>query len=182
MEFWRNFQLCILICIYLWMLLSINSSILKNYFPYTTKHTTLFQKIFRQWMIQIIITNLGALWIWSQMKEVILSWFIHVLEAIFKMGKVKQWKNGGEEDKFLQKLIKQGKVHVNTKPAFLQSEYPAVFGSFSPSCFCEFNRVVLVFSFPISGFYLVNAGQLWGMTGLKYYSHCLLAIKKTTQR
>ncbi|KAJ6648088.1 hypothetical protein Bhyg_03313 [Pseudolycoriella hygida] len=44
---------------------------------------------------------------------------------------VATWKNDGEEDKFIVKLIKQGKVHKLTSPAFLKSTYPVVFGAFS---------------------------------------------------
>ncbi len=47
------------------------------------------------------------------------------------MGKMKQWKKGGEEDKFILKMIRQGKITAQTKPSALKAEYPNVFGSFS---------------------------------------------------
>lgn len=43
----------------------------------------------------------------------------------------KQWKSGGMEDKMIKKLIKNGKVHKHTKPAWLQQEYPAVFDHYN---------------------------------------------------
>lgn len=49
------------------------------------------------------------------------------------MGRTKQWKNGGEQDKFIVKLIKQGKIHKNTKPATLKADYPNLFAEFSPN-------------------------------------------------
>lgn len=42
-----------------------------------------------------------------------------------------QWKHEGEQDKFIVKLIKDGKIHKDTKPAFLKATYPAVFGAFT---------------------------------------------------
>lgn len=51
-----------------------------------------------------------------------------------KMGKTAkqtQWKSGGEEDKTLTKLIKQGKVNKFTTPSNLKCEHPAIFGSFT---------------------------------------------------
>lgn len=47
------------------------------------------------------------------------------------MPKVKQWKKGGEEDKFILKLIRQGKITAQTKPNALKAEYPNIFGGFS---------------------------------------------------
>ena len=47
------------------------------------------------------------------------------------MGKVKTWTNGGDEDKYVIKLIKDGKVTKNTKPKDLVSNYPKMFGDFS---------------------------------------------------
>lgn len=47
------------------------------------------------------------------------------------MGKTVQWKNEGEQDKFIVKLIREGKIHKATKPAFLKATYPSVFGNFS---------------------------------------------------
>lgn len=49
------------------------------------------------------------------------------------MGKYKQWKQDGEQDKFIKNLIKQGKINKFTKPSSLASDYPAVFGEFSPN-------------------------------------------------
>lgn len=49
------------------------------------------------------------------------------------MGKTKQWKQGGEEDKILKKLVTKGKINKYTKPANLQRDYPAVFGEFTPN-------------------------------------------------
>lgn len=46
------------------------------------------------------------------------------------MGKLKQWKSGGAEDKLIKKLIK-GKVNRFTKPAYLQSEHEHWFKDFS---------------------------------------------------
>lgn len=47
------------------------------------------------------------------------------------MGKIKQWKAGGEEDKFIEKLISQGKINKYTKPSFLKEKNPAMFNQFS---------------------------------------------------
>lgn len=48
------------------------------------------------------------------------------------MGKItKQWKTDGEEDKFIQKLIKKGSINKYTTPKSLLTGYPAVFGNFS---------------------------------------------------
>ena len=48
------------------------------------------------------------------------------------MGKIKKvWKDGGVEDKFILKLIKQGKVHKNTKPKQLVELNPEIFRDFS---------------------------------------------------
>lgn len=47
------------------------------------------------------------------------------------MAKRKQWKNGGEHDKFVEKLIKQGKINKYTKPGSLKASYPAMFADFS---------------------------------------------------
>lgn len=47
------------------------------------------------------------------------------------MGKMKQWKKGGDEDKFILKMIRQGKITATTKPAVLKAEYPQMFGGFS---------------------------------------------------
>lgn len=47
------------------------------------------------------------------------------------MGKAKQWKKGGDEDKLIIKLIKQGKITASTKPAHLKADYPEQFGGFS---------------------------------------------------
>lgn len=46
--------------------------------------------------------------------------------------KPKQWKTGGEEDKLLKKMIKQGKINKYTTPSSVQSKHPAVFGEFNP--------------------------------------------------
>lgn len=48
------------------------------------------------------------------------------------MGKdFRQWKTGGFEDKFLENLIQQGTVTKSTKPIYLVTKYPTVFGGFS---------------------------------------------------
>lgn len=47
------------------------------------------------------------------------------------MGKVKSWKNGGEEDKFIEKLIKKGKINKYTKPMALKKAHPDVFGEYT---------------------------------------------------
>lgn len=48
------------------------------------------------------------------------------------MGKIlKQWKNGGEEDKFIIKLMKTGKINKYTKPLTIKKEYPHLFNEFS---------------------------------------------------
>lgn len=47
------------------------------------------------------------------------------------MGKTKQWKSGGDEDKYIKKLIKQRKVTKFTKPPYLLSEHPSIFSGFS---------------------------------------------------
>lgn len=39
------------------------------------------------------------------------------------MGNIKQWKNGGEEDKCLKKRMKQGKINKLTKPSASQKDY-----------------------------------------------------------
>lgn len=44
-----------------------------------------------------------------------------------------QWKTGGDEDKFLQKLIKKGKITKSTKPASLKADYPLIFADFTPN-------------------------------------------------
>lgn len=41
------------------------------------------------------------------------------------------WKHDGEEDKFIEKLIKEGGINKFTKPATLLTRYPNVFGKFS---------------------------------------------------
>ena len=43
----------------------------------------------------------------------------------------KMWKNGSDEDKFIVKLIKKGKVNKYTKPSTLKADYPAMFGDFT---------------------------------------------------
>lgn len=43
----------------------------------------------------------------------------------------KQWKTDGDEDKFIVKHIKSGKINKNTTPRALMNDFPAVFGSFS---------------------------------------------------
>lgn len=47
------------------------------------------------------------------------------------MGKKKQWKSGGAEDKLIKKLIKDGKINKHTTPQTVQSKYPAAFGEFN---------------------------------------------------
>lgn len=47
------------------------------------------------------------------------------------MGKVKLWKNGGPEDKFIGKLIDEGKFTKNSKPKSLKREHPKMFEDFS---------------------------------------------------
>lgn len=48
------------------------------------------------------------------------------------MGKPnKQWKAGGKKHKLLKKLNKKGKINKYTRPATLQGQHPAVFGSFN---------------------------------------------------
>lgn len=49
------------------------------------------------------------------------------------MAKTKQWKNGGDEDKFIEKLISQGRVNKFTKPSSLKKTYPNTFGAFTPN-------------------------------------------------
>lgn len=44
---------------------------------------------------------------------------------------LKQWKSGGIEDKFLEKLLKQGKVSKNSMPVEIKNEYPHVFKDYS---------------------------------------------------
>lgn len=46
------------------------------------------------------------------------------------MGKI-QWKSDGKEDKFIQKLIKDGKINKFTKPHTLKINYPDIFDGFS---------------------------------------------------
>lgn len=43
----------------------------------------------------------------------------------------KTWKTGGEEDKFIKKLIRSGKIHKYTKPTKLIHDHPDVFGGYS---------------------------------------------------
>lgn len=50
---------------------------------------------------------------------------------IENMGKTTVWKQDGDQDKFIIKLIKQGKIHKDTKPAFLKANHSAVFGDFN---------------------------------------------------
>lgn len=47
------------------------------------------------------------------------------------MGKNKQWKQNGPEDKLLNTLIKDGKINKHTKISTLKAEHPSVFGSFT---------------------------------------------------
>lgn len=48
------------------------------------------------------------------------------------MGKTsKLWKSGGFEDKFLEKLYKQGKVTKCSTPAAVKNEYPHIFKDYS---------------------------------------------------
>ncbi|KAJ6634577.1 hypothetical protein Bhyg_13151 [Pseudolycoriella hygida] len=47
------------------------------------------------------------------------------------MGKTKQWKKNGEQDKFILKLMRNGKINKDTKPVTLQKDHPALFGDFS---------------------------------------------------
>lgn len=49
-----------------------------------------------------------------------------------KMLKVaKKWIAGGKEDKFILKLIKEGKITKYTNPNFLQKEFPKYFSEFT---------------------------------------------------
>jgi hypothetical protein len=43
----------------------------------------------------------------------------------------KQWRSGGEEDKFVINLIKDGKVTKKTSAADLKSWHPTIFGEFN---------------------------------------------------
>ncbi len=47
------------------------------------------------------------------------------------MGKVKQWRQGGEEDKFIEKKIKKGEINKHTPAKTLVQKWPGMFGSFS---------------------------------------------------
>lgn len=41
------------------------------------------------------------------------------------------WKSFGVEDKFIQKLIREGKIDRDTTASMMQKEYPQIFGKFS---------------------------------------------------
>ncbi|KAJ6642859.1 hypothetical protein Bhyg_07815 [Pseudolycoriella hygida] len=47
------------------------------------------------------------------------------------MGKTKQRKKNVEQDKFIVKLMRNGKINKDTKPVTLQKDHPALFGDFS---------------------------------------------------
>lgn len=47
------------------------------------------------------------------------------------MGKVKVWKNGGREDRFLERMFDQGKISKNIKPIALKRQFPLMFDEFS---------------------------------------------------
>lgn len=48
------------------------------------------------------------------------------------MGKTKVvWKNGGKEDRFIERLISEGLFTKNTKPYAMKERFPAIFGDFS---------------------------------------------------
>ncbi|KAJ6647980.1 hypothetical protein Bhyg_03205 [Pseudolycoriella hygida] len=49
------------------------------------------------------------------------------------MPRAKQWKQNGEEDNFITKLISEGKITRNTKPSSLKSVFPTMFADFSPN-------------------------------------------------
>lgn len=51
------------------------------------------------------------------------------MNIIYKMGKV--WKNGGQEDQVIKKLIRSGKINKYTKPSSLKNNYVRTFGDFS---------------------------------------------------
>lgn len=86
------------------------------------------------------------------------------------MGKV--WKTGGEEDKFIEKLIRKKKINKFTKPITLKS-YPAAFGEFnanvvrnhlnllkrSNGLYRKLYNIFHIFSGVIILFYLVEGGE-----------------------
>jgi len=48
------------------------------------------------------------------------------------MGKLKKiWKQNGPEDKFLTKLIKDGRVSKNTTASLLKKQHPEIFSDFT---------------------------------------------------
>lgn len=47
------------------------------------------------------------------------------------MGKNKQWKARGEEDKFVENLISKGKITKDTNAAALMKTYPKTFSGFT---------------------------------------------------
>ncbi len=73
---------------------------------------------------------------------------------------VKVWRTGGEEDKFLHKLNKQGKINKATTPTGIKKEFPHVFNDFSSNVirnhlndfkrrngiYCKFGFIIIIIS------------------------------------